>query len=536
MNRRVHTWAWVGSCLALAGPVAAAEPVPPSAPPAEAPRPAEPPAAASPPSDSLPSDSTPPAAPPAAAEVPAARAPSNASEPVGSGSGLFEASQSAAATDSQGAVAEGNGSGLPFELNGYVRGDMFVGKAVDSSKAQMHAAYGEFALKARSEKQSYGDAFAELRLRYGQEGDRHDLQVTLREAYVNTYVGPLDLRLGQQIIVWGRADAFNPTNNLTPIDLRVRSPLEDDRRLGNVGARAFLNFAPVRIEGVWMPLYVASELPAIPLPPYIHFGPPNYPAPTLDNGLYAGRVHLELPSFEASVSALYGHAPLPGLALHDYTVGVDPPEIRISRVAYDQQVFGGDFSTAFGEILGLRGEIAYRHPLHHKSRPYAARPDLQYVLGVDRTFGPVSVILQYLGRYVLDWQREPGAANPIDPLVLAMFQPPLPPALAAEVDTSIAQELANRNQILFGQTERVQHLASARVEWLSLRDTLSLSALGLVNFSTREWLLFPKMTYKITDSLSTSLGGEIYAGPDGTLFGAVDELLTAGYAELRMSF
>ena len=62
----------------------------------------------------------------------------------------------------------------------------------------------------------------------------------MREAYVNAYLGPFDLRLGKQIIVWGRADALNPTNNLTPVDFRIRSPLEDDIRLGNVGARAFL--------------------------------------------------------------------------------------------------------------------------------------------------------------------------------------------------------------------------------------------------------------------------------------------------------
>jgi hypothetical protein len=32
------------------------------------------------------------------------------------------------------------------------------------------------------------------------------------------------------------------------------------------------------------------------------------------------------------------------------------------------------------------------------------------------------------------------------------------------------------------------------------------------------------------------VGGENYAGPTGTLFGLIDEQLSAGYAELRYDF
>ena len=131
----------------------------------------------------------------------------------------------------------------------------------------MKANYGELSLQLRTAKSAYGDGFADARIRYGLQGNAQGTFVDLREAYVNAYLGPFDLRLGKQIIVWGRADALNPTNNLTPVDFRIRSPLEDDIRLGNVGARAFLRLAPVRLEGVWMPTYLATELPPVGLPP-----------------------------------------------------------------------------------------------------------------------------------------------------------------------------------------------------------------------------------------------------------------------------
>jgi len=36
--------------------------------------------------------------------------------------------------------------------------------------------------------------------------------------------------------------------------------------------------------------------------------------------------------------------------------------------------------------------------------------------------------------------------------------------------------------------------------------------------------------------MSTAIGGEIYWGPEGTLFGLIKETLSAGYAELRFAF
>ena len=465
---------------------------------------------------------------------------------VDSGTGLFE--DSIAGTDSAGpdgsvrAAAAQKGWG--FDLDGYVRGDVFVGKTPKFSQGEIKAAYGELALKARVSKERFGDAYGEARLRFGQQGDRRALIVDLREAYVDLFLGPLDLRLGQQIVVWGRADALNPTNNLTPVDWRVRSPLEDDRRVGNVGARMFLNFAPVRIEGVWMPLYSPIEYPPFEPVEHVEIAASDFPKPYLNNGIYAGRVHLELPKFEMSGSYLFGHALLPGLTLASFDVGMAAQErldaeqslVRVARKAYQHHVAGFDFSTAIGEIIAIRGEAAYRHPVDHQDDIHAARPDLQYVLGLDRAVGPVTIIGQYMGRYVFDWQRDDGPMTPVDPTSLTMFEPPLTDIQEGVILNSLNAEIASRNQTLFSQLARVQHLVTARLEWLTLHDTLSVSALGMVNFTTWEWLIYPKVGYQISDHMSAYVGGEIYMGPDGTLLGWIDEILSAGYAELRFAF
>jgi hypothetical protein len=359
----------------------------------------------------------------------------------------------------------------------------------------------------------------------------------VREAYVNAYLGPVDLRLGKQVVVWGRADLLNPTNNLTPNDLRIRSPMDDDRRIGNVAARAFLRLAPLpmRIEGVWVPFYVPSELPQVFLPLFVSFGDPTYPEPMLRNGLAAGKIHVELPSFEASVSYLQGPAPLPGLTLGSLTFDPVNPSVKVSRTAYRHQVVGLDFSTAIGDLVAIRGEAAYRRPFNYEKRIYNPRPDLQYALGLDRTFGPVNVIVQYLGRYAFDWEKQNGPATELDPDVLKM-DPTLGENYRESYTNNINSQLARMNQILFTQTEHVQHLATARVEMLALQEKLSLSAIGMVNVSTKEWLAAPKLGYRLSDTMTAYVGAEILTGPHGTLFGLVDQTLSAGYAELRSTF
>jgi len=449
------------------------------------------------------------------------------------GGSLFEDGGSAAA-DTADTSSSSTSAPLPFELNGYVRGDAFIGKETRGDSALLRAGYGELALQFRTARQEYGDAFAEARFRYGQQGENQDLIVDLREAYANVYLGPFDLRVGKQIIVWGKADGFNPTNNITPVDLNVRSPQEDDRRVGNFGARAFLNFAPIRIEGVWMPLYIPTKFPPLPLDPGVVLLDPVIPNPTLDNGLGAGRIHLELSSFEMSASYLYGNALLPGLERYSYEVGNDATVV-VQRRVYTHQVIGADFSTALGDDLGIRGEAAYRIPVNEDAI-YTPNREVNYVLGLDRTFGSLSVIAQYIGKYVFDWERE-GTDDPASIDDLREVQPEdLTPARIDEIESGIDEEMRRRNQILFQQTEELQHTASVRLEYLAFHDTLSLSVLGAYNFSTAEWLAFPKISYKFSDELSGSIGGELYNGPEDTLLDYLDQDLTAGYVELKYAF
>jgi len=140
-----------------------------------------------------------------------------------------------------------------FELNGYLRSALYLGKVPDRDLADMKSGYGEFSLKLKASKARFGSAFAEVRFRKGYEFNDYLSEINLREAYVSAYLGPFDFRIGHQIVAWGRADGINPTDNITPKNMLARSPDEDDRREANFLLRTFFNAHPVRIELIWVP-------------------------------------------------------------------------------------------------------------------------------------------------------------------------------------------------------------------------------------------------------------------------------------------
>jgi hypothetical protein len=427
-----------------------------------------------------------------------------------SSQGLFEEATRGA--------SQPNGS---LDLGGYLRSAIFAGRALTPEAGQVKSAYGEFSLKLKAEKPGFGRAFTEFRGREGMEFDQPLKGFTLREAYVETYWGGLDIRVGHQIVVWGRADGFNPTDNITPKDMLARSADEDDRRLANFLVRTTYNALPLRLEGIWIPFYKSSRIPTefISFPAGIQLEGEDYPSARFAHSTAALRLNFVFPGFDGSLSYFNGHNPFPALSA-DVTEDdvplhpIDPLDIVLR--SYRMHVVGLDFSSTWGS-WGLRGEAAYRSP-HGDYRRDASiiHPDLYGVVGMDHEFGAgMSVILQYLVRRVWDFQE--------------LIQPSRPDLLPA-------YQLAKKNRLLFSQQYEISHALSLRAAKSFWHDTLDLEVMGYVNITSHEYLLKPKLTYSITDAFSLIIGGEWYQGPDDSLFDLVDPYLSALFGELRLSF
>jgi hypothetical protein len=415
--------------------------------------------------------------------------------------------------------ATGKDEQKPYELNGYLKGTLFVGKDSDKNDAEVKSGYGEAALKLRLRKQGFGDAFAELRFRSGHEFQKTISEISIREAYVNAYAGPFDFRIGHQVVVWGRADGWNPTDNITPRNMLIRSADEDDRRLANFLIRSHYNLQPVRFEMIWIPVYRPSYIPTdlVPFPPGIELGEPDYPDMKLKNGAFALRLNLELPSVDGSVSYFNGHNPMPGIMAELPEIPVPNLALSVFHKSYRMHFVGMDFSTVVAGSWGLRGELAYRRSHQdHKKFIHIPNPDLQYVIGLDKELVQnFSVILQYIGRYVFDFEDLEIPMNPAD---FPFY------------------EIALKNRLINFQQHEMSHSLSCRAAWELMNELMSIEVFGLVNFTSNETLFRPKMTYDIADALTVAAGAELYSGPDETLFGLVDSTLSSVFVELKASF
>lgn len=125
-------------------------------------------------------------------------------------------------------------------LHGYARTGMFGAKETLRHYYTEGEMQLDFSLARRAR------AFTELRYRLEKSGSHWEA----REVYVDFSYNEWDVRIGQQIFQWGRADGYNPTNCLSPQDLSVYSPDYDDKRMGRLAARITYNFYPLRRVGL----------------------------------------------------------------------------------------------------------------------------------------------------------------------------------------------------------------------------------------------------------------------------------------------
>lgn len=385
-----------------------------------------------------------------------------------------------------------------IKINGYLRAGIFGGEK------EIRNYYGEGALKLAVPVGAKASAFSEIRYRV--DGNGHH-QFYIREAYVNLNLGKFDFRAGKQIVLWGRADGFNPTNNVTPQDFCVFSPEEDDKRLGNFVVKGVFNPYLFRIEADWIPVYKSSLFPFIgkPMGDGIVWKNEKHPYRWKDQS-FGLKIDLEKPSFDLSLSYYNGLHKFPGIT-YEKTVY----EILLSQEPYRIHIIGADFSTSLGKY-GLRGEFACSLPEKSNNSIYSVpNKQMEYTIGIDRSWDNFSLIMQYIGKYIPDLTTD-IKGNPAE------------------------RKLNSLNRIVFTQHECWNHSVSVRPALSLLHETLNVELLGLCQFSTKEYFFQPKVRYAIADAVTLAMGGQLFYGPDDRLFGILEKTKNAVFTELKVSF
>ena len=326
----------------------------------------------------------------------------------------------------------------------------------------------------------------------------------LREAYVDLRVGPVDLRIGRQIIAWGRADRINPTDTLTPRDFTLLVPEDADQRFGVTGIRATTTVAGMSLTGIFLPTFAPHVIPLRPPPPLTTLAErvPGDP-------VWQGALKLERTGgrVDWSVSYFDGFDLFPDLQL----AGVGPSGASLLLTHHRIRVIGTDAAAAVGPYT-VRGEAAYTFTEHSRVGDEIKSPFFFMVLGADRTWpGAVYVNLQYVLRVVADFQPLGDVADPI------------------------RREVAVQQALINDQLDRIKHALALRVGRSWLNDTLRAEINAIVSPNRFDYAVRPKLTYALTDRVKLTAGGDLFGGPTVSFFGRLRDASTA-YVEARWDF
>jgi hypothetical protein len=310
-----------------------------------------------------------------------------------------------------------------------------------------------------------------------------------REAYAQLSTGPFEFRAGWQIFPWGRADAINPTDNLSPRQYTLLTRDMDDQRFGIPALRA-----------TWF-----NVLPWPPAAPAIQDRKPRQPT-----GQAALRVELVRDTLEGSLSWFDGYDVLPTQAV--LATALAPSAAPRILLFHDRlKVVGGDIARPVGRFV-LRSEIAYMEPPAARGDAiFAKQRQIYAVSGGDRTFGEYfNVNLQ------LYWRHVEGAATPPDL--------PEPQRVIAQVFAVTAQQYDHNDR---GITFRISD------QWYN--ETLEAEVAGLLSLQRSSYVIRPLIKYRVTDEWTASLGGEILGGDGRSFYGFLRDD-TTGYLEIRRGF
>jgi hypothetical protein len=325
-------------------------------------------------------------------------------------------------------------------------------------------------------------------------------------AYLDIKTSAVDFRLGKQIIAWGRTDALNPTDVVTPRNYTTLLPFDEDERSGVWGLRS--NF--YESDTVLASLFYGYRFEPSTLP-FVSQGTQNYDFESehSEQRQLGLRVSESNDDFDASVSAYHG-ASLLGQAEY---VDVLPGGGNVTTLRYPTiTMVGADYASNFGKF-GVRLEGAYVRPENiGQMAEIGMKPYRYLVAAADHTFfSDLNINFQLFGRWTSDYQPSSVFCN-----------------------TNL-RSIASLNELIFVQTRQNTYGMTFRIANLWMNQTASAELFVQHYFGDNSTYLHPMATYAISDNTKLAVGAIWYLGSEGTLFGVMKKN-NGAFSELRYSF
>lgn len=335
---------------------------------------------------------------------------------------------------------------------------------------------------------------------------RKELELGLREAWLDMFLGPVDIRIGKQQIIWGKGEGVFITDIVSPKDMRAfLLPDFEEIRIGVNALKVNAYRGNHSIELAVLPQFVPTILPetgsiwrnepAFPVEPTIDSSASDVPL-RVDNGEVFGKYSRMSPAIDVDVMGGYlwdddptMHVSADLLSGRTQSITVTPRHHRLS-------VAGAAFSTPVLDAI-LRGEGAWYSGKYFATAEVTdadgvvKKNYINYLLGADYTLWEMRLSAQFIQRAIFDY------------------------------DTDIVEE-------------KIDKMVTLRVNRTFLRETLTLELFSYIGLNEPDALVRPRVMYNFADGFRIQAGANVFAGDEGR-FGRFDDNDMV-YLKIRFSF
>ncbi|MBW6458813.1 MAG: hypothetical protein K0B52_06610, partial [FCB group bacterium] len=306
-------------------------------------------------------------------------------------------------------------------------------------------------------------------------------------------------------------------DQITAKDLRRPFIDPEDMHLADFLLNAKIQFGPpLRLQGIWIPAYRANELPVtmFELPEGIGYEGLRVPERTFANSGGGLRLDLYTSEYDAAFSYLNAYALQPGFSAEMILDPSSGPSFNFFQLPWRQQLFAIDAAFNAG-LWSFRCEGSLMLPDTPDNGPHIPFSEIQWTLGVDRSFGAFRFLAEYNGKHIPNHKE---LEEPQDPLMMADHQ------------------LAVYNRLIYRQSEMTQHQMFFRTSLSLFHDTFEIEIPFMYYFTTKEYVLLPIVSLNLADALSLRVGAGFYRGDDNTLFDLMGGLYNGYFAEIKLVF
>jgi hypothetical protein len=335
------------------------------------------------------------------------------------------------------------------------------------------------------------------------------VDIDLREAWADFTLGTaFSLRAGRQVLTWGTGD-FVFLNDLFPKDFQAFFIGRDDEFLKAPSDSLKLSFflEGVGLDVVYNPLFApdrfitGERLSFFFFPGGDRAGPSSDATPLdaqtpqadVENGEWHTRLYGTVAGWEL---AAYGY-----VGFFKQPLAFDPMD---GTLLYPRlSVYGGSVrGLVFGGVFNVEGAFYHSWDDEDGTDPFVPNSQARALVGYELEVLPkLTIGTQYYLEAILNH------GDQIENSPLPQFEP-----------------------------EELRHVVTLRVTYMALSDNLTLSLFGFVSPSEEDAYIRPKVSYKITEAVQATLGGNILLGQDiFTFFGQLENN-TNVYSRLRFTF